>query len=184
MTEKHFDGEKALAEWEAENIQTADGDWICEDKDAVIRNQCRTIAAMWAALKEAADWIKNLDGGDMRTETGWKSDELLSVWMNAQAAIERAEGSIAFTTPKGNWNPDDWKDAAPQAFPTPDREGDSRKELEECRAEATRLAVCIAEQHFDDRSPEWKPCGDLMGVIFQISNMVAGLERRPNASEN
>lgn len=43
-----------------------------------------------SALELAADYIKDLDGGEPSTETGWKSDELLDVWLKATAAIARA----------------------------------------------------------------------------------------------
>lgn len=39
------------------------------------------------ALTLAAEHIKDLDGGDPKTETGWKSEELLEVWLKARAAI-------------------------------------------------------------------------------------------------
>lgn len=39
------------------------------------------------ALAEAAAWIKELDGGDETTETGWKSADLLDVWLKALGAI-------------------------------------------------------------------------------------------------
>ncbi len=32
------------------------------------------------ALEIAADAIREQDGGDPKTETGWKSDELLEAW--------------------------------------------------------------------------------------------------------
>ena len=47
---------------------------------------------MLAALILAADYIKDLDGGNQHSETGWMSDELLSVWLTARAAIAKATG--------------------------------------------------------------------------------------------
>lgn len=47
---------------------------------------------MLEALEEAAAWIKELDGGDMTTETGWKSGDLLDVWLKLHAAIDKADG--------------------------------------------------------------------------------------------
>jgi len=55
----------------------------------------RLIAAapdMLAALRSAADFIKDRDGGDPSTETGWKSDEYLAEWLRINAAIAKAEG--------------------------------------------------------------------------------------------
>ena len=45
------------------------------------------IGRLRAALELAADYIKDLDGGDQRSETGWKSDELLDVWLKTRAAL-------------------------------------------------------------------------------------------------
>lgn len=39
------------------------------------------------ALSVSADAIKKMDGGDMETETGWKSDELLAAWLTITAAV-------------------------------------------------------------------------------------------------
>jgi len=44
---------------------------------------------------------------------------------------------------------------------------------------ATRLATTIWEKHWKDDAPNWKPWGDIVGVLTQIDNMVAGMERRP-----
>lgn len=35
---------------------------------------------MQVALETAADVIKEADGGDPESETGWRSDELLDAW--------------------------------------------------------------------------------------------------------
>lgn len=43
---------------------------------------------MEAALLWAADAIREQDGGDMRTETGWKSDEALAHWLTIQNALK------------------------------------------------------------------------------------------------
>lgn len=46
---------------------------------------------MIAALELAADHIKDLDGGDANTKTGWKSEESLSVWLKVRTAIIEAK---------------------------------------------------------------------------------------------
>lgn len=52
-----------------------------------------------AALLLAADWIKDLDGGDMAAETGWKSQDSLDVWLKVRAAIDTVgDPSHASTT--------------------------------------------------------------------------------------
>lgn len=51
----------------------------------------RERAELLKVLEDAADYIKDLDGGDQHSETGWKSEELLGVWLNARAAISKAE---------------------------------------------------------------------------------------------
>lgn len=43
-----------------------------------------------AALELAADYLKDHDGGDPSTETGWKSQDLLDAWLAARAAIAKA----------------------------------------------------------------------------------------------
>lgn len=40
-----------------------------------------------AALVRAADCIKSLDGGNQQSKTGWKSEELLDVWMQVRSAL-------------------------------------------------------------------------------------------------
>jgi hypothetical protein len=47
--------------------------------------------ALLMALHVAADAIKEKDGGDMATETGWKSDELLDAWQEIMNAIDNYE---------------------------------------------------------------------------------------------
>lgn len=46
-----------------------------------------------AALEWAADAIKEQDGGDMTTDTGWKSEEALAHWLTirAMAGIQDAD---------------------------------------------------------------------------------------------
>jgi hypothetical protein len=46
---------------------------------------------------------------------------------------------------------------------------------------AKRLAVAIWEQHYKDVAPQWNPLDDLMGVLTQIDNMIAGLVTPPAA---
>jgi hypothetical protein len=43
-----------------------------------------------AALHIAADAIREKDGGDTTTESGWKSDELLDAWLVIHSEIENA----------------------------------------------------------------------------------------------
>lgn len=42
---------------------------------------------------------------------------------------------------------------------------------------AQRLAAILWEKHWKDDAPEWKPLPDIVGVLTQIDNMVAGLSR-------
>jgi hypothetical protein len=42
---------------------------------------------------------------------------------------------------------------------------------------ATRLATLMAEKHYPDRSTDWKPLTDIVGILTQIDNMVAGMVR-------
>lgn len=42
---------------------------------------------------------------------------------------------------------------------------------------AQRLATTIWEKHWKDDAPEWRPLPDIVGVLTQIDNMVAGLSR-------
>jgi len=44
---------------------------------------------------------------------------------------------------------------------------------------ATRLLEAIAEKHYPDRVPEWKPFPDLFGVLTQIDNLTSGMVRAP-----
>lgn len=74
------------------------GVWRWNDAEGVanaelIVRAVNSHADMLAALDIAADHIKDLDGGDPTTETGWKSDELLGVWLKARAAIAKAEAA-------------------------------------------------------------------------------------------
>jgi hypothetical protein len=40
---------------------------------------------------------------------------------------------------------------------------------------ATSLAIAIWCKHYKEQSPDWKPLPDLMGVLTQIDNMIAGI---------
>jgi hypothetical protein len=44
---------------------------------------------------------------------------------------------------------------------------------------AQRLATTIWEKHWKQDAPNWKPLDDVLGVLTQIDNMVAGMTR-PN----
>jgi hypothetical protein len=49
-------------------------------------------------------------------------------------------------------------------------------------AYATRLARHLYSLHYSATAPEWKPAHELMGVLSQIDNMLAGL--KPSAPES
>ncbi|HEX7072953.1 MAG TPA: hypothetical protein VF226_02850 [Hyphomicrobiaceae bacterium] len=42
---------------------------------------------------------------------------------------------------------------------------------------AERLLIALMEKHYPDRSPEWAPLPDLMGILTQIDNLTTGLVR-------
>jgi hypothetical protein len=42
---------------------------------------------------------------------------------------------------------------------------------------ATNLLQTIAEKHYPDRVPEWKPLPELIGVLTQIDNLTSGMTR-------
>lgn len=60
------------------------------EKEAALHKALDTTMAeniqMRDALELAADYIKDCDGGDMTTETGWKRDDLLDAWLKVRAA--------------------------------------------------------------------------------------------------
>lgn len=43
---------------------------------------------------------------------------------------------------------------------------------------ATRLATGMWERDWKKESPHWQPCDDLLGVLTQIDNMLAGMEKK------
>jgi len=51
-------------------------------------------------------------------------------------------------------------------------------EIERAAGYAQRLATSLWEQHWKADAPDWKPLPDLLGVLTQIDNMTAGLERK------
>jgi len=56
----------------------------------------RLIAAapdLLAVLQEMPDIIKDFDGGNPETSTGWASEEMLDLWQRVNAAIAKAEGT-------------------------------------------------------------------------------------------
>lgn len=53
------------------------------------------------------------------------------------------------------------------------------KKKTEAHSYAERLAYSIWKQHYSQDSPEWKALPDLLGVLTQIDNMVAGMSRKP-----
>jgi hypothetical protein len=46
-----------------------------------------------------------------------------------------------------------------------------------CLGYATRLAIAIHERCYKQTAPEWMPFPDLLGVLTQIDNMTAGMDR-------
>jgi len=53
----------------------------------------------------------------------------------------------------------------------------------EAHSYAERLAYSIWKQHFKEQSPDWKPLPDLLGVLTQIDNMVAGMTRKEKLNQ-
>jgi hypothetical protein len=51
------------------------------------------------------------------------------------------------------------------------------KKLADAHGYATRLLVAVMEKYYPDRSPDWQPLSDLMGVLTQIDNLTTGLVR-------
>ena len=43
---------------------------------------------------------------------------------------------------------------------------------------ATRLAKGMWERDWQEESPNWQPLDDLLGVMTQIDNMLAGMEKK------
>lgn len=43
---------------------------------------------------------------------------------------------------------------------------------------ATRLAKGMWERDWKEESPHWQPFDDLLGVLTQIDNMLAGMEKK------
>jgi len=48
---------------------------------------------------------------------------------------------------------------------------------------AQRLATAMWEKHWKENSPDWKPLPDLLGVLTQIDNMVAGMTRKEKSNQ-
>lgn len=55
--------------------------------------------------------------------------------------------------------------------------------LEDAQAYAHNLAVSIYGQHYADKSPNWRPLPDIIGLLTQIDNMYAGLRNDLEAAE-
>jgi hypothetical protein len=53
----------------------------------ITSEQEHKIGVLRDALEKAADHIKDLDGGDQSTESGWRSEESLDVWLEANRAL-------------------------------------------------------------------------------------------------
>ena len=54
---------------------------IALDKDVIIER-------LRALLAEMPDLIKDIDGGNPETSTGWASEEMLDLWMRVRRALE------------------------------------------------------------------------------------------------
>jgi hypothetical protein len=93
---------------EPEIIQSADGDWMCEDRVATIRNQIRKIARLRAALKPFADFCEK-----------------------AEAFVEaRAKDAGSPVLPSTDFRLSDFRKArAALTDTTPDRQGSSLDEM-------------------------------------------------------
>ena len=52
------------------------------------------------------------------------------------------------------------------------------KLYEEAKREATHLAMTLWKQYYQKESPNFELCEDVAGIITQIDNMVAGLEKK------
>ena len=48
---------------------------------------------------------------------------------------------------------------------------------------ARDLAIAMWAIYYRDIAPDWQPLGDLMGVLTQIDNMVAGIKKTPTQQE-
>ena len=48
---------------------------------------------------------------------------------------------------------------------------------EEALVNARRMAIYLWDKHWKDDAPDWKPLGDLLGILLQIDNMLTGLTR-------
>lgn len=57
-----------------------------------------------------------------------------------------------------------------------------RRENEQARGYATRLATILAEKHWPENK-EWRPLPTLIGVLTQIDNMTTGLVRKGTEAE-
>ncbi|WP_173931351.1 hypothetical protein [Chelativorans sp. Marseille-P2723] len=55
--------------------------------------------------------------------------------------------------------------------------GKPEREQSEEHRYAERLLIALTEKHYPDRSPEWAPLPDLMGILTQIDNLTTGLVR-------
>jgi len=53
-----------------------------------------------------------------------------------------------------------------------------RKEQDESYGYAKRLAESIWKDHYKEISPHWRPFPTTLGVLTQIDNMIAGIERQ------
>jgi hypothetical protein len=46
--------------------------------------------------------------------------------------------------------------------------------------ESVRIARYMWEKYYKEQSPEWGPLDDTLGVLSQIDNMIAGMDRSSN----
>lgn len=90
------------------------GDWLIDsgyyditpEQEREIEEQ-RDREETLAALDWAADAIREQDGGNMETETGWASDEALAHWLTIQRLIDKAMGRYTAPEkyPSSDWPP-------------------------------------------------------------------------------
>lgn len=71
-------------------------------KEAMMRQQddidrlSEAAPEMLKALKIAANFIRDQDGGNVHTDTGWASNEALAAYLEIHAAIAKATGDQTF----------------------------------------------------------------------------------------
>ncbi|MEN6379137.1 MAG: hypothetical protein ABFD15_06120, partial [Methanofastidiosum sp.] len=59
-----------------------------------------------------------------------------------------------------------------------------QSKIEIAHREAKTLALSLYEQHYQKENPTWQIQNDTVGIILQISNMVAGMEKTKRTEES